>query len=74
MKEEGRGPREKHLIVDIEGSRCVPYLSLRTSAKQSQSLDVHWRNSGKGRCAVRTLGLRSMSFFADIFNLFSHSF
>jgi hypothetical protein len=25
-KEEGRRKREKHLIVDIEGARCVPYL------------------------------------------------
>jgi len=25
-KEERRGKREKHLIVDIEAARCVPYL------------------------------------------------
>jgi hypothetical protein len=66
--------REKYLIVDIECARCLPYLSLRASAKQSHSGDVRWLNSGKERCAGRTLGLRSISFFADIFNLFSHSF
>ena len=56
-REEGRRKREKHLIVYLAGARCVPYLSLRTSGKQSQSMEVHGRNSGKGRCAVRTLGL-----------------
>ncbi|MEG4858686.1 hypothetical protein QUB75_13555 [Microcoleus sp. K1-B6] len=36
-KEEGRRKKEegKHLIVDIECARCVPYLSLRAFAKQS---------------------------------------
>ncbi|MEG4085999.1 hypothetical protein [Microcoleus sp. POL10_C6] len=55
-KEEGRRKRKKHLIVDIEGARCVPSLSLPAGAKQSQSMEIHLPNFGKGRCARRTLG------------------
>ncbi|MEG4028040.1 MULTISPECIES: hypothetical protein [unclassified Microcoleus] len=55
-KEEGRRKRKKHLIVDIEGARCVPSLSLPAGAKQSQSREIHLPKFGKGRCARRTLG------------------
>ncbi|MEG3918259.1 hypothetical protein QUA07_03800 [Microcoleus sp. T3_A4] len=54
--EEGRRKRKKHLIVDIEGARCVPSLSLPAGANQSQSMEIHLPNFGKGRCARRTLG------------------